>query len=147
MRAGSGMALGGWVSSCSPLVSVTSKPTDGIVASRSRSYSRSSRSRTMSMCSSPRKPTRKPKPSASLVSGSQGSAASLGGGFSRAQCGVVVAVDREDAAEHHRLDLAVAGERLGRLARLRRERVADAQLRDVLDPGDEVADLAGMELV
>ena len=41
-----------------------------IVASSSRSYSRSSRSRTMSMCRRPRKPQRKPKPSAWEVSGS-----------------------------------------------------------------------------
>ena len=84
MRAGSGMSLGAWTSISSPFVSVTSKPTDGIVASRSRSYSRSRRSRTMSMCSSPRKPTRKPNPRASLVSGSQVSAASLSVSFSSA---------------------------------------------------------------
>jgi len=53
-------------------------------ASSSRSYSRSSRSRTMSMCSRPRKPQRKPKPSASLVSGSQLSAASFSDSFSSA---------------------------------------------------------------
>src|SRR3954465_10183795 len=57
-----------------------------------------------------------------------------------AEVGVVVGVDREDAAEHHRFALAVAGNRLRGLARLRRERVADAQLRDVLDAGDEVPD-------
>ena len=62
-----------------------------------------------------------------------------------AQVGVVVGVDREQAAEHHRLDLAVAGQRLGRPAALGRQRVADAQLGDVLDPGDEEADLAGVQ--
>ena len=36
--------------------------TEGAVMMRSRSYSLSRRSRTMSMCSSPRKPQRKPKP-------------------------------------------------------------------------------------
>ena len=64
-----------------------------------------------------------------------------------AQVGVVVGVDREQAAEDHRLDLAVAGQRLARRrGRLRRQRVADAQLRDVLDAGDEVADLARAQL-
>src|SRR6202023_1475592 len=33
------------------------------------------------------------------------------------QVGVVVGLDREEAAEHHRLDLAVARQRLGRLRR------------------------------
>ena len=117
----------------------------GIVAISSRSYSRSSRSRTMSMCSRPRKPQRKPKPSASEVSGSHDSAASLSVELLErvAQLRVVVGVDREQAAEHHRLDLAVAGQRLGRRVGLGRQRVADAQLRDVLDAGDHVADLAG----
>ena len=84
MRAGSGMSEGLWTTTSSPLVSVTSKPTDGIVASSSRSYSRSRRSRTMSMCSSPRKPARKPKPSASELSGSHERAASLSVSFSSA---------------------------------------------------------------
>ena len=70
----------------------------------------------MSMCSRPRKPQRKPKPSAWVVSGSYESAAS----FERellervAQVRELVGVDREEAAEDHRLDLAVAGQRLGR---------------------------------
>ena len=81
---GSGMSEGLCTSSSSPFVSVTSNSTDGIVASSSRSYSRSRRSRTMSMCSSPRKPQRKPKPSASEVSGSHDSAASLSVSFSSA---------------------------------------------------------------
>jgi hypothetical protein len=59
-----------------------------------------------------------------------------------AQVRVVLAVEREQAAEHHRLDLAVAGQRLGRAVRAGGQRVADAQLRDVLEAGDEVADLA-----
>ena len=61
------------------------------------------------------------------------------------QVRVLIGVDREQAAEHHRLDLAVAGERLGRGIALGRQRVADAQLRDVLDAGDQEADLAGAE--
>ena len=82
--AGSGMSLGECTGIVVPSVRVTSYSTLGIVASSSRSYSRSRRSRTMSMCSSPRKPQRKPKPSASLVSGSQLSAASLRLSFSSA---------------------------------------------------------------
>ena len=70
MRARSGMSVGEWTIASLPLVSVTSYSTLGVVASSSRSYSRSRRSRTMSMCSRPRKPQRKPKPSAWLVSGS-----------------------------------------------------------------------------
>ena len=64
-----------------------------------------------------------------------------------AQVRVAVGVDREQAAEDHRLDLAVAGQRLLRRVGAARERVADAQLGDVLDAGDQVADLAGRELV
>ena len=67
-----------------------------------------------------------------------------------AQVGVVVGVDREQPAEHHRLDLAVAGQRLGSGPRppgKGRERVADPQFGDVLDAGDQVADLAGVERV
>ncbi len=43
---------------------------EGAVTSSSRLYSRSSRSWTISMCRSPRKPQRNPKPSAAEVSGS-----------------------------------------------------------------------------
>ena len=64
-----------------------------------------------------------------------------------AQVGELVGVDREEAAEDHRLDLAVARQRLRGRARLGRERVAHAQQRDVLDAGDQVADLAGVERV
>ena len=59
-----------------------------------------------------------------------------------AQLRIVVVVHREQAAEHHRLDVAVARQRLGRLVRLGRQRVADGELRDVLDAGDQVAHLA-----
>ena len=62
-----------------------------------------------------------------------------------AELGVVVGVGREEPGEHHRLDVLVAGERLGRRPRLGGERVADAQLGDLLEPGDHVADLAGDE--
>ena len=78
------MSDGLWTSITVPSVIVTSNDTDGIVAISSRSYSRSRRSRTMSMCSSPRKPQRKPKPRASDVSGSHASAASFSDNFSKA---------------------------------------------------------------
>ena len=83
-RFGSGMSLGLWTGITVPSVSVTSYSTLGIVCSSSRSYSRSSRSRTMSMCSRPRNPHLNPNPSASEVSGSQLSAASFSDSFSSA---------------------------------------------------------------
>ena len=62
-----------------------------------------------------------------------------------AQVGELVGLDREETAEHHRLDLAVAGQRLDGRARLGGERVAHAQLRHVLDARDQVADLARVQ--
>ncbi len=86
-----------------------------------------------------------------------------------AQVGIAVGVDREQPAEDHRLHLPVARQRLGGLARAGPraraacgrardpggaagagaggEGVSDPQLRDVLHAGDQVADLAGGELV
>ena len=81
---GSGMSVGLWTGTTSPPSSSTSTSTLGIVVISSRSYSRSSRSRTMSMWRRPRKPQRKPNPSASEVSGSHDSAASLSVSFSSA---------------------------------------------------------------
>ena len=62
------------------------------------------------------------------------------------ELGVVAALVREQPRPHHRLRLAVAGERLlrGVLAG-HRDRVADLREMDVLQPGDEVAHLAGTE--
>ena len=84
MRAGSGISAGECTRTSLPSVRITSYSTFGVVASSDRSYSRSSRSRTMSMCSRPRKPQRKPKPSACEVSGSYESAASFRASFSSA---------------------------------------------------------------
>ena len=56
-------------------------------------------------------------------------------------------VDREQAAEHHRLDQLEAGERLRRGALGIGDRVADAGLGDFLDLRGDEADLAGAELV
>ena len=101
----------------------------------------------MSMCSSPRKPQRKPKPERVDGLGLPGQRGVVEGELLErvAQVRVVVGVDREQAAEHHRLDLAVAGQRLGDRAALGGQRVADAQPGDVLDPGDQEADLAGVQ--
>ena len=68
------------------------------------------------MCSRPRNPQRNPNPSAS-----RGLRLPAERGVVQAellervaQVGIVVGLDREQAAEHHRLDLAVAGQRLAR---------------------------------
>ena len=96
------------------------------------------------MCRRPRKPQRKPNPSASEVSGSQVEGGVVEGELLERLTEVVVAigVEREEPAEDHRLHLPVALERLGRRVEARGERVADAQLGDVLEAGDHVADLA-----
>ena len=59
-----------------------------------------------------------------------------------AQLGVRVRVGREEPGEHHRLHVLVPGQRLARATRHRCQRVADAQAREILQPGDHVADLA-----
>jgi hypothetical protein len=94
---------------------VTLYTTDGAVVMRSRSYSRSSRSCTISMWSRPRNPTRKPSPSASEVSGSIADRAVVELELLERVLEVVVvlAVGRVDAREHHRLDLFEPGQRLG----------------------------------
>ena len=59
----------------------------------------------------------------------------------------VLAVGRIQAAEDHPLRLFVAGQRGGRLAVGDRHRVADVDVAERLDVADDVADLAGGELV
>ena len=56
-------------------------------------------------------------------------------------------VDREEAAEHHRLSRLEAGQRLGRRAPVVSDRVADAGVRHLLDLGGDVADLSGAERI
>ena len=82
-----------------PSIRLTWYSTDGADAIRSRSNSRSSRSWTISMWSRPRKPQRKPKPSAHRALGLVGEAASLRWSLLErvAQERVVVAVERVDA--------------------------------------------------
>ncbi|SII84905.1 Uncharacterised protein [Mycobacteroides abscessus subsp. abscessus] len=62
-----------------------------------------------------------------------------------AQRRVVGAVDGEEPGEDHRLGLLVAGQGLLGRGCGRGDRVADLRLADVLDTGDEVADLADAE--
>ena len=64
-----------------------------------------------------------------------------------AQVRVLVALDRVEPGEHHRLRLLEAGQRLLRGARCPGHRVADPRIPDVLHVGDEKADLADAELV
>ena len=115
---------------------------------RSRSYSRVSRSWMISRWSRPRKPQRKPKPSAALalhLEAERGVVeAQLGDAL--AQLLEVGGVDREQAAEHDRLDFLEAGQRLGGGALGVGDGVADAGLRDFLDLRGDEADLAGAEL-
>jgi hypothetical protein len=70
IRPGSGSFAGLSISCTTPSVVVTRYSTPGAVVTRSMSNSRSSRSCTISMWSSPRNPHRKPNPSATDVSGS-----------------------------------------------------------------------------
>ena len=64
-----------------------------------------------------------------------------------AQLRVLVAVDRVEAGEDHRLGVVVARQRLLRPVGRGGDRVADAGLADVLHAGDDVADLARAEAV
>ena len=115
---------------------------------RSRLNSRSSRSWMISRCSRPRKPQRKPKPSAALVSASKWKR-----GVVEAQLGERLAqllelggIDREQAAEHHRHAGLEAGQHLGRGLAVVGDRVADLAVGDGLDAGDDEADLARAQL-
>mmetsp|Transcript_6017 Transcript_6017/g.10333 ORF Transcript_6017/g.10333 Transcript_6017/m.10333 type:complete len:210 (-) Transcript_6017:1024-1653(-) len=81
---GLGRLAGLSMKTTSLLVLVTRYTTEGAVMISSRLYSRSSRSCTISMCSRPRKPQRKPKPMAEEDSVSKDKAASLSLSLSRA---------------------------------------------------------------
>ena len=61
------------------------------------------------------------------------------------QLAELVALGREEPAEDHRMDDLVARQRLRGGPPQRRDGVADAHLGDLFDPGDDVADLAGLE--
>ena len=81
---GSGILVGLVRSMTSPLVLWIRYTTLGAVVTRSRLYSRSSRSWMISRWSRPKKPQRKPKPRATEVSGSKNRDASFSWSFSRA---------------------------------------------------------------
>ena len=134
----------------SPLVREHVYSTLGTVAIRSISYSRRSRSWTISRCSRPRKPQRKPKPSATEVSGSYSSEASLSAQLGqRLAQQLVVARRRSGRGPQNTIDLT-RGSRAAAGSTGRRavgDGVAHAHVGDVLDAGDDVADLAGVELV
>ena len=66
----SGRSAGLAMSNTSPSLRCTLYTTLGAVVMRPRSYSRSSRSCTISMCSNPKNPHRNPNPMALLCSGS-----------------------------------------------------------------------------
>ena len=116
---------------------------------RSRLNSRSSRSWMISRCSRPRKPQRKPKPSAArrlhLVGEAGVVEAQLAHGG--AQLLELGRVDREQAAEDDRLRRLEAGERLGGRALVLGDGVADAGVGHFLDRAGDEAELAGAELV
>ena len=141
-----GIALGLSTSTISPSIVWTRYSTEGAVAMRLRSNSRSSRSRTISMWRRPRKPHRKPKPERAGRLGLVGDARIVQSQLLErlSEVRVVVAVDRVQPAEHHRLRVLIALERLAGPRRLG-DRLAAAGLAHVLDAGDEVADLAGLE--
>ena len=84
MRLASGSSVGLSTSSSDPSVRKARYSTLGAVAMRERLNSRSRRSRTISMCSRPRKPQRKPMPRAWDDSGSKVKLASLSFSRSRA---------------------------------------------------------------
>ena len=102
------------------------------------------------MWSMPRNPQRKPKPRASEVSGSKVKLASLSDELleGRAEVLELVVRGREEAAEDdlHRAPGSPAGPRWP-AARALGDRVADPDVGEPLDVGDDVADLADPQLV
>ena len=100
-----------------------------------------------SRCSRPRKPQRKPKPSAAEVSISWLKGVVQGELFDGvAQVFEFGGVHGEEAAEDDRLRGFEAGQRLGRSLFFVGDRIADAGVADLFDRGGEEADFAGAEL-
>jgi len=60
---------------------------------------------------------------------------------------ILLGIGREEAGEHHRRDVPVSGQRRRRRPRLVRNRVADARVTHIANIRDQVADLAGGEVV
>ncbi len=65
------------------------------------------------------------------------------GGFEMLEVG---GVDRINPAEHHRMDFLETGERLGRGIALVGDGVADLDVGGGLDVGDEIADVARVQV-
>ena len=118
---GGGSEAGLSINRVSPSVVTISKTTVGAVEMRFRPYSRSRRSCTISMCSRPRKPQRKPKPSAAEDSTSKRRAASLRLQLveRHAQRAEVVRLYREQSGEHPRLYLLESRQRRSHRAAIR----------------------------
>jgi hypothetical protein len=116
---------------------------------RSRSNSRLRRSATISRWSRPEEADPEPEPERGGRLGlvHQGGVVELEPVQGVAQVRVVGAVDREQAGEHHRLGVGVPAEGLGGALGRAGDGVADLGLADVLDAGDEVADLPDAEAV
>jgi hypothetical protein len=125
-------------------LSTTSYTTVGAVVIRSMSNSRSRRSCTMSMCSRPRKPQRKPKPSACETSGSNCSEESFRRSFSSESRSWSYSEDSTGYRPANTCGLISLKPGSGARLRLVGERDGVAHLGrlDLLDAGDDEADLA-----
>ena len=123
--------------------------TEGAVAMSSRLNSRVSRSWMISRCRRPRKPQRKPKPSAADELHLVGEAGVVEAQppHRGAQILELRRVDREQAAEHHRLRRLEARQRRRGAPPRPGDGVADAGVRHLLDLRRDVADLARPEAV
>ena len=99
----------------------------------------------ISRCSRPRKPQRKPKPSAAEDLHLVGEAGVVEAQLAdrRAQILEIGGVDRKQAAEHHRLRRLEAGQRLGAGLLVVGDGVADAGVGHLLDLRGDEADFAG----
>ena len=99
------------------------------------------------MCSRPRNPHRKPKPERPRGLRLVGDGGVVEPEFLEGlpQVGKVVALDGVQPAEHHGLGILVALQGLGRRPAGVGHGLAAAGFADVLDAGDEVADLARAE--
>ena len=131
-----------------PPMGVTRYSTDGADAISSSENSRSRRSWTISMWRRPRNPQRKPKPRAIELSASNVKLGVVEVQLLHrvAKQRVVLARDRVDPREDEALGGQVAGQRRGRRHRGIGDRVAHLRVPDALEPGGDVADLAGGEL-
>ena len=108
-----------------------------------RLNSRSSRSRMISMWSSPRKPASESEAERAGCLGLEGERGVIDSQLLErvAEFGVLIAIDGIEPTEHHRLGLEVAGQGLASAA-IVRDGFTRAGLADVLDARDQIPDLA-----